>query len=158
MSETEPLGNSEARILFCADFSETADRAFGYAIDSAVCRPGSELILLHVVPESEAQFWKTYIYEVDDVDAKARHDVDAKIEQAYTTRVPEGVRFRIEIRVGNTSEEILQFAADNQVSLIVLGRQGHSALAELVFGAVTDKIVRKARCPVLVVPEARRQQ
>ena len=155
MTTPQPLPPSGARVLFCTDFSETADRAFACAVDAAARRPEAELILLHVIPEPNAQFWKTYIYEVDDVDAKARRDVDAKIEQAYTPRVPAGVRFRVEVRVGSVSAEILQFAEDNDIHLIVIGRQGHSALAELVFGAVTDRVVRGARCPVLVVPETR---
>ena len=44
------------RILFCTDFSENADFAFPFAVDAAARRPGSELYLLHVIPESDAQF------------------------------------------------------------------------------------------------------
>ena len=58
------------RILFCTDFSEHADLAFDFAVDAAKRRPGCTLYLLHVIPEPEAQFWKTYIYEVDGVDTK----------------------------------------------------------------------------------------
>ena len=56
------------RILFCTDFSDNADRAFAYAIDAAVRRPGCTFYLLHVIPEPDAQFWRTYIYEVEGVD------------------------------------------------------------------------------------------
>ncbi len=152
MARSELTPDGTQRILFCTDFSETADRAFAWAVDAARRRPGCELILLHVIPEPEAQFWKTYIYELTDVDEKARRDVDAKIDETYRPRVPEGVPFRVEVRVGKASAEILQFAAANDVHLIVLGRRGHSALQELVFGAVADRVVRKANCPVLVVP------
>jgi len=153
---SEPPTEPSARILFCTDFSDTADRAFDRAIDSAVCRPGSQLILLHVIPEPDAQFWRTYIYEVNGVDEKARGDVDAKIAETYAPRVPDGVTFRVEVRIGSVPDEILAFAKKEQVSLIIVGRRGHSSLTELVFGAVADKIVRRARCPVLVVPEARK--
>ena len=60
------------RILFCTDFSESAEAAFAFAVDAAVRRPGAVLFLLHVIPEVEAQFWKSYIYEVDNIDAEAR--------------------------------------------------------------------------------------
>ena len=53
------------KILYCTDFSENALIAFDFAVDAAKRRPGCILYLLHVVPESEAQFWKTYIYEVE---------------------------------------------------------------------------------------------
>ena len=36
--------------------------------------------------------------------------------------------------------------------LVVIGRQGHSSLQTALFGKVTEKIVRKADCAVLVVP------
>ena len=71
------------RILFCTDFSENANFAFDFALDSAVRRPGCILYLLHVIPEPEAQFWKTYLYEVDDIDAKAKQDIDEKIARSY---------------------------------------------------------------------------
>jgi len=142
MATSELYPRTGAKVLFCTDFSETADHAFLHAVDAVRRRSGSELILLHVIPEPEAQFWKTYIYEVEDVDAKARQDVDAKIAEAYTPHV---------------SAEILDFAKDENVHLIVLGRQGHSALAELVFGTVTDRVLRATTCPVLVVPEAQEE-
>ncbi len=151
MPNEQPFSERGARVLFCTDFSPTADRAFDYAADAARRRPGAELILLHVIPEPDAQFWKTYIYEVEDVDAKARRDVDAKIA-GYTPRVPEGVSFRVEVRIGNTPGEILRLAGEANVHLIVLGRHGHTTFGEWMFGSVTDKVVRHARCPVLVVP------
>jgi len=64
------------KILFCTDFSENAGYAFNFAVDAAVRRPSCTLYLLHVIPESDAQFWKTYIYEVDNVDNKAKRDLD----------------------------------------------------------------------------------
>ena len=154
MTSREPSAESKPSILFCTDFSPTADRAFSQAVEAA-CRRGAELVLLHVIPEAEAQFWKTYIYEVEGIDAKARRDVDEKIEQAYASRAPEGMVFRVEIRIGQAAREILDLAETLGAELIVLGRRGHSALAELVFGSVTDRVVRGASCPVLVVPEGR---
>ena len=70
------------KILFCTDFSENADRAFVFAVNSAVRNVGCELHLLHVIPEPPAQFWKGYIYEADeDVDARAKREIDAKLAE-----------------------------------------------------------------------------
>ena len=64
------------RILFCSDFSENADFAFGFAVDAAQRNSGSTLYLLHVLPEPDAQFWKTYIYDSDgDPDSKAKAEL-----------------------------------------------------------------------------------
>ena len=77
-------------------------------------RPGCELYLLHVIPETDAQFWKTYVYEVEDVDNKAKRDMDQRIQEAYLSRVPEGVNLKIEYRVGKDWQEILDFAQQDQ--------------------------------------------
>ncbi len=139
-------------ILFCTDFSENADHAFRYAVDAATRRPGCVLHLLHVIPEPDAQFWKTYIYEVEGVDEKAKADVDEQIETTYRPMVPEHVDFRVTIRIGNAFREILRFAREQEVDLIVVGRHGTSSLGEFFFGDVTEKVARKAPCAVLMVP------
>ncbi len=141
-----------ARILFCTDFSENADFAFDYALDAAVRRPGSVLYLLHVIPEPEAQFWNTYIYEVDNVDEKARHDIDQRIAEAYLSRVPESLEIQVAVRIGKDSEVILQFAQEKNADLIVIGRHGSSSFGKVLFGNVTERISRKAECAVLIVP------
>ena len=79
------------RILFCTDFSENADYAFGFALEQALRCPEAVLYILHVIPEPDAQFWKSYIYEVDGVDNKARRDIDARVEAAYKSRLPPSV-------------------------------------------------------------------
>jgi nucleotide-binding universal stress UspA family protein len=140
------------RILFCTDFSANADFAFDFAIDAVRRRPGCQLYLLHVIPEPEAQFWKTYIYEIENVDQKAKQDVDAKIASSYLPRVPPGVSFEVHIRIGRDYVEILKFAREHRMDLIVMGRHGHSSLGEFLFGSVAEKVTRKADCAVLIVP------
>ena len=140
------------RVLFCTDFSENADFAFDFAIDAARRRADCVLFLLHVIPESEAQFWKSYIYEVDGIDEKAKKDIDEVVAERYLKRVPEGLDFRVAMEVGKDSETILSFAKANGIDLIVMGRQGRSGLGKALFGNVTEKIARKAECGVLIIP------
>lgn len=140
------------RILFCTDLSENADFAFRFALDTARGRPGSELYILHVIPESEAQFWKTYVYEVEDVDNKAKRDLDDRMKQTYLARIPGDVNAAIEYRIGKDWQEILDFAHHKQIDLVVMGRHGRTALQKALFGNVTEKVARKADCAVLIVP------
>lgn len=146
-----------ANILFCTDFSDNAEFAFSFALDAATRRPGSRLFLLHVIPESEAQFWKTYIYEVEDIDVKAKRDIDERLAR-YRCRLPDGFQMEVAFRVGKDSQEILNFAREKQIDLIVMGRQGRSALEKALFGNVTEKVVRKADCAVLIVPLSYRKR
>jgi len=152
MEHNEPLQSPSQRILFCTDLSENADFAFTFAIDAAIRQPESELFLLHVIPETESQFWKSYIYEVEGVDNKAKHDLDARIEQAYISKLPDGLKIHAEFRVGKDSQVILDFAHEKKIDLIVMGRQGSGSLQKALFGNVTEKVARKADCAVLIVP------
>jgi nucleotide-binding universal stress UspA family protein len=140
------------RILFCTDFSESADAAFEFALDAVARRPGSTLYLLHVIHEPEAQFWKSYIAEVDNVDAEAKKAIDEKVDAAYLARVPQGMDVKVEFRIGPDAATILEFARATRIDVIILGRHGHSSMGKALFGSVAEKIVRKAECAVLVVP------
>jgi nucleotide-binding universal stress UspA family protein len=140
------------RILFCTDFSGNADLAFDFALEQVRHSPDCTLCLLHVVPEPEARFFNTYLYEVDNVDSKAKQDMDEKIRAAYVSRLPAGVNMDIEIRGGTEADNILECAEEKKADLIIIGRQGRSSVGKVFFGNVTEKVVRKSRCPVLVVP------
>jgi len=142
------------KILFCTDFSENANFAFDFAVDAALRNKGCTLVLLHVVHEPDAQFWKGYVAEVGDMDARARAVMDHAVAADYRPRVPEGVNFQVEILSGDAARTILAFAAEQEVDLIILGRQGHGAITRLLLGNVAGKVARKALCPVLVVPLA----
>lgn len=140
-------------ILFCTDFSENADRAFDYAVNAAMRNPGCTLHLLHVIPEPSAQFWKGYIYEVDeDVDARAKREIDEKLAAVYRSRVPEGLPLRIAMRIGEAGHQILDYVAEQGIDLVIIGRRGAGKIGKILFGNVAERVVRKASCPVLVIP------
>ncbi len=140
------------RILFCTDFSSNADFAFEFAVDIAARSPDCILYLFHVIPEPEAQFWKTYIYEVENIDEKAKQDMDAKLSESYLSRIPSGIRYEVEFRIGKDYMQILDFAKEKNIDLIIIGRHGQSAFGKVLFGNVTEKITRHAECPVLMIP------
>ncbi|HOX55640.1 MAG TPA: universal stress protein [Candidatus Paceibacterota bacterium] len=140
------------RILFCTDFSESADAAFDFAMDAAVRRPDSTLYLLHVIQEPDAQYWKSQLAEVENINDEAKKAIDAKVAAAYLSRVPKGLEVKVEFRIGPDAATILEFAKSAQIDVIVLGRHGHGSVSKALFGSVAEKIVRKAECAVLVVP------
>ncbi len=140
------------RILFCTDFSESADAAFEFALDAAIRRPGATLYLLHVIHEPDAQYWKSFIAEIDNVNADAKKAIDAKLAATYLPRLPKDLDVKVEFRIGPDAATILEFARTTQVDVIILGRHGHGGVGKALFGSVAEKIVRKAECAVLVVP------
>jgi nucleotide-binding universal stress UspA family protein len=153
MTSTNKLPETRfKRILFCTDFSESADAAFDFAVDAAVRRPGSTLYLFHVIHEPDAQFWKSYLAEVENINDDAKKAIDAKVAAAYLSRIPPGLEVKVEFRIGPDAATILEFAKATQVDVIILGRHGHSSVGKALFGSVAEKIVRKAECAVLIVP------
>lgn len=151
MSELDLVGGHYQKILFCTDFSENASAAFKEAV-KITSHKGSEICLLHVIPEPDAQFWKGYIYEVGDMDAKARNDIDKAVVEQYQPLVPDNVKFIVNVKIGEVVHSILGYMKEYEPDLLVMGRQGHDAITRWLLGNVTEKVVRKASCPVLVVP------
>ena len=55
------------------------------------------------------------------------------------------------MRRGAPFLEIIRYAKENDVDLIVLGTHGRSGLAHVLLGSVAERVVRKSPCPVLTV-------
>ena len=148
-----PYRNIFKKILFCTDFNTDAMSAFYYALNIAEGNPESELIIFHVIPEPDAQFWNSYIYEVDDVDLKAKHDIDSKISEVYLKKIPDGISYSVRTVTGNVGEQILNISQTEKIDLIIIGRGAGSNMINRLLGDFTKKLIHKASCPVLVVPE-----
>ncbi|MEX2352619.1 MAG: universal stress protein, partial [Gammaproteobacteria bacterium] len=57
---------------------------------------------------------------------------------------------------GQPFVEIIRYAKENGIDMIVMGTHGHTGLKHLVLGSVAENVVRKAHCPVLTVhPEVK---
>ena len=52
---------------------------------------------------------------------------------------------------GRASDEICSYAKDFGISIITIGTHGHSGLGHLLFGSTTERVLKKAPCPVLSV-------
>jgi nucleotide-binding universal stress UspA family protein len=72
---------------------------------------------------------------LDDQREKLGQDVEVK------TRLLEGVPF----------QELIRFAAENDVDLIVMSTHGHTGLKHVLLGSTAERVVRKAPCPVLTI-------
>ncbi len=140
------------RILFPTDFSECG-RAAGKYAQALAERFGAELHILHVLadmammlpePASALSLPPNYLTEMK-----------REAEQALDRILPgnEGGRLRIvrATRMGNTFGEIVSYADENNIDLIVVGTHGRGAVAHMLLGSVAEKVVRKAHCPVLTV-------
>jgi nucleotide-binding universal stress UspA family protein len=140
------------RILVPTDFSKHSQNALSYGAAFAE-KFGATLYLLHVVKDL-ALFIPDAITvtppispPVDQLTAAVRGALDRLIADNQLGRLGA----RAEVREGSPFYEIIRFARDQNIDLIVMGTHGHSGLAHVLMGSVTEKVVRKAPCPVLTV-------
>ncbi len=136
------------RILLPTDFSDTAQHALGYAREMAE-RFGAEVHVLYVVPDPAPQDWAVGAAAPVVSDLLEKWEVDA--ERRLGEIALDGIETVRAIRIGHAFVEIVRYATDNTIDLIVMGTHGRGPVKHLLLGSVAEKVVRKAPCPVLTV-------
>lgn len=131
----------DRHILVGTDFSPCADAALDAAI--ALAKLGASRITLVHVCELTSALSGTALDE--EVIAGCRARLEAELERRRGC----GVELAPLMRIGRPAEKINNAAAEVGASLIVLGRSGAERAAEL--GTVTDRVVRTASRPVLII-------
>ncbi len=135
------------RILVPHDFSETSETAVRYAV--ALARNfNARIHLLHVGDQArldlETEFPLGLEGAVEDAVRERLLKIVTPTEQAELR--PEFV-----VRAGVPAAEIVRYARDYDVDLIVMGTHGRGPVSHMVMGSVAEKVVRTAPCPVLTV-------
>ena len=147
-------------ILCPTDFSETANNAFRYALWLAD-QYGASINLLHVTyPETEPMDFpvmstQTVMNKMDVAREVMKTNVDICITQVQAVyafdHVPD---IHSDIEVGLPARVIASVANKSRENdLIVMGTHGEHNAYQKAFGSVTTATIRKAHCPVLVIPE-----
>ena len=134
------------RILAAVDFSETSDKALDYALSLAKVFE-AELVVLHILQEPILYQAETSQSYRDAFERKMQSNLDALLHR----HTCEGVNVKTAMKPGAPFVEIVEFAEAEQCDLIVLGTHGHGPIHNMLLGSVAEKVVRKAKCPVLVV-------
>lgn len=143
---------SLSRILVATDFSPSAKRALKYA-DMLADMFRAELHLLHVVMEPLALpapdgAWIQPEESVPRLVSLAEQELATSVSAAELHYGSKPIRV---VEVGFPVEQILKYADDKKVDLIIVGTQGHRGLSRLLLGSVAEKLVRLSKCPVLTV-------
>jgi nucleotide-binding universal stress UspA family protein len=141
------------RILCPIDFSDFSRRALDHAI--AIARwYESTVTALHVFSSVPvAAFGPGPVtFEPIVLTAADRDQLLADTKAFVEAELAPGVAVGTIIREGNTTAEILDQASSMNADLLVMGTHGRSGFERLLLGSVAEKVLRKARCPVLTVP------
>jgi nucleotide-binding universal stress UspA family protein len=78
-------------------------------------------------------------------------EIVANAKKELTARGVKGERFVTEMLEGSPAERLAEYAESYGINLIIMGAHGRKGLDRLIIGSVTDKIIRGAKVPVVVV-------
>ena len=137
-------------ILVPVDYSDSGDAAMAYAVSLAK-EYEAELHLVNVYEQPFAYvdggFSGAALPTVTPADLEAE---EARLDQV----TPGGdVNFRRKFIVGSPADELVNYAKDNAIDLVVMGTHGRTGLNRLLMGSVAEGVVRRAPCPVLTIKQ-----
>lgn len=137
-------------ILVPTDFSECSDAALKYARELARVF-GATVHLLHVVHDPYSQPWAAEAFPAPLGDLLDQWQAQARTR--LTGLVPEEERAGVTVAVvvGSPFFEIVRYAQEQQIDLVVIGTHGRGTIGHVLLGSVAERVVRKAPCPVLTV-------
>jgi universal stress protein A len=133
------------KILVPVDFTGCTEEALLYAVPFAQ-QFGAEVVLLHVV--EPAVMPASELGGFSDLETTDEAGEDLK---RLRNRLAEKVACTMLLRTGSTLVEINSVAKELGIDLIIISTHGRTGLERLVMGSTSEKVVRHAGCPVLVV-------
>jgi len=141
------------RILCPIDFSDFSRRALDHAL--AIARwYRSTVTALHVFSAAPVATFGPgpVVFEPIVLTAGDREQLLADTKAFIAAESAPGIAIEAVIREGNVAAEILEQANTMGADLLAIGTHGRSGFERLVLGSVAEKVLRKARCPVLTIP------
>ena len=141
-----------SRILCPIDFSETSQHALEHAVAVAKWYD-AQIIALHVIHTPFLPMPPILFAEF------ATSSAPAVANQLHTWLEPArqaAVNVSTIVDEGHPTARILQRATTERADLIVMGTHGLGGFERLILGSVTERVLRKAACPVLIVPPTSR--
>jgi nucleotide-binding universal stress UspA family protein len=131
------------KILYPTDFSSYSNQAYFHALGLAEAYRASLTVLYVYAPGSEGpdgsggdrRYWKSQLEQI--------RPANPSIPVSHV------------LLEGDAAGEIVRYAADAGVDVIVLGTHGRTGVERLLMGSVAEKVMRDAPCSVLVVKLAK---
>lgn len=139
------------KILFPTDFSKGSDNALLYAIDLAK-QYNATLFIIHIIYDViQTTGWDVPHLPLEQLDKDLTASSEQKLDEFSEEVVRDLEKVEKRTITGVPYQEIVQFAEDEKIDLIVIGTHGRTGLDRVFFGSTAERVVRMAPCPVLSV-------
>jgi nucleotide-binding universal stress UspA family protein len=135
-----------SKILFPLDLSETSPVIAKHVLSMAQ-KFGAELHVLNVVPTYDGPTFASYNIVMDEI----KEDAEKAIKEFCGENFPGLQNIVIHVSVGHTGRQVLKYADNNGIDLIIMGTHGRSGLGKVFFGSVAQRVVQSSTIPVLTV-------
>jgi nucleotide-binding universal stress UspA family protein len=148
------MANAVTHILAPTDFGDVSNAAASYAARLAIAL-GVPLTIQHVVLDPLAGGWAVETTQLpallERMTREAREKLDTKLQTVLTDEERAVLTVETAVGMGRPADEIIEYADNHGIDLIVMGTHGRGGVEKMWLGSVTEKVLRKARCPVLVL-------
>jgi nucleotide-binding universal stress UspA family protein len=135
------------RILLAVDGSENSLRATQEAVKMLTSSPDCKVEVISVADFSKSKSEILHSHGKEELELNRRKKLASIEEQLQLANVS----YVINILHGEPGPTIIDFANKEKVEMVIIGSRGLNALQEMVLGSVSHKVVKRVRCPVLVV-------
>ncbi len=140
------------KILCPIDHSDCSKEALKYAVSFAM-KDKAKLYLLHIIDIRSFS---------EGLDAMSKPIPDEETLEQLRTKlldcIPEEIRDDMDVEAtviqGIPFAEIISTAKEKEIDMIVIGSHGRTGISHMMMGSVSEKVVRKAPCPVLTVRQS----
>ena len=138
------------KVLFASDGSECADRATRFLVTSLRKAMKSLRVTLFYVDAPMLDRVATALGEKRVAEIH-RENGDACLKGARRRLKQSGIRFDEAHAIGNAAARIAELAKEGRYDLVLMGSHGRTALANVLVGSVTARVLAECEVPVLVV-------
>lgn len=140
------------RILVPTDFSDYSKTALTYGCELAN-RFDAALHMLHVLEEFQALTPESGMLLAGDYLQDLKQAAERELAKLPDPQWFTGGEARTTrcVRQGTPFVEVIRYAREHEIDLVVIGTHGRSGLSHVLMGSVAERVVRKAPCPVLTV-------
>ncbi|MCL2113609.1 MAG: universal stress protein [Streptococcaceae bacterium] len=134
------------RILVAIDESTQALNALFEAV-SISKRNNAKLFILYVADETRLRGTSIALtMSLGEIEAESK-----SLMEDVTSGIRKDISFESVASIGNPKKEIVRFAKDNEIDLIVIGSNSKNFVTRTLIGSTTSYVVEKAPCNVMIV-------
>lgn len=149
----------EIKLIHCpVDFSEFSIRAYLYALSLAE-HYGAKLVAQHVIEISHYPFadYAAASGDYAEFSRSLREGGKQRLQEFVKAHSHDAIQPELVVHEGTAPDCILAHAEKYKADLIVIGTHGRRGYDRLVLGSVTNRVMRRASCPVLAISNSQQK-